>query len=92
MSEDKPVDVVLYCPKCSRQHIDAPESEEEYTRRLFESSWWECGGDKPPRWTNPPHKSHLCERCRHVWRPSDHPTNGVPRTASGKDDDTAPDF
>ena len=84
------IDVVLYCPKCSRQHIDAAETEEEYTGRLFESSWWESGGDKPVRWMNPPHKSHLCDRCGHIWRPSDHPTNGVARTVSGKDADNAP--
>lgn len=66
-----PVDMVLYCPKCGVQHIDAPD-------------------ERTPDWTNPPHKSHLCHGCGHIWRPSDTPTNGVARTASGKDADTAP--
>lgn len=28
-------------------------------------------------WDNPPHRSHLCERCGVVWRPADVYTNGV---------------
>jgi hypothetical protein len=28
-------------------------------------------------WANPPHKSHLCGGCGHVWRPADVPTTGV---------------
>lgn len=41
----------------------------------------ECGLqhiDEPgEHWTNPPHRSHLCHRCGHTWRPADVPTNGV---------------
>lgn len=36
--------------------------------------------DKPDPislWSNPPHRSHLCHSCAHVWRPADVPTNGV---------------
>lgn len=28
-------------------------------------------------WTNPPHCSHLCQKCGCIWRPADVPTNGV---------------
>ena len=28
-------------------------------------------------WLNPPHRSHLCHGCGHIWRPADVPTNGV---------------
>lgn len=28
-------------------------------------------------WDNPPHRSHECQFCGHVWRPSDIATNGV---------------
>jgi hypothetical protein len=28
-------------------------------------------------WDNPPHRSHECQYCGHVWRPSDTYTNGV---------------
>jgi hypothetical protein len=38
-------------------------------------------------WMNPPHKSHLCESCGCIWRPSDHATNGVRTIATtGKAD------
>lgn len=34
--------------------------------------------DEPsPGWDNPPHRSHLCCVCKHVWRPADVCTNGV---------------
>lgn len=55
---DAPVDMLLFCPNCDLQHIDAPD-------------------ERTPDWTNPPHKSHLCHGCGHIWRPSDRPTNGV---------------
>lgn len=74
---DAPIDMVLHCPACGLQHIDAPMTDAQYAERLHESSWWECGGDKPERWTNPPHRSHLCHGCGHTWRPADVPTNGV---------------
>lgn len=50
-----PIDMVLRCPACGTQHIDAPDHD----------------------WTNPPHRSHLCHKCGHIWRPADVPTNGV---------------
>lgn len=85
-----PIDMILHCPKCGMQHIDEPESESTYAGRLFESSWWELGGDKPERWMNPPHKSHLCRKeeggCGTVWRPADVPTNGVQAVSRGKAD------
>lgn len=28
-------------------------------------------------WANPPHRSHLCHGCGHIWRPCDRPTTGV---------------
>jgi hypothetical protein len=30
-------------------------------------------------WDNPPHRSHECQACGHVWRPADVATNGVDR-------------
>jgi len=66
-----PVDMVLYCPACGLQHIDAPDLCPE------------CPGGacmcvkQGEKWTNPPHRSHLCSRCGHIWRPADVPTNGV---------------
>ena len=65
----EPVDMLLYCPSCGTQHIDAAE-----------------GAD----WANPPHRSHLCHGCGHVWRPADVPTNGVAKIKTSGAKDSAP--
>lgn len=66
---NKPIDMVLHCPACGLQHIDASEYEHDLgmgnTARTADA------------WTNPPHRSHLCHGCGHIWRPADVPTNGV---------------
>lgn len=65
----QPINMVLHCPRCGVQHIDAPEPDKVR---------YEDGvAYNPPGWTNPPHRSHLCHDCGHVWRPADVPTNGV---------------
>lgn len=64
----EPIDMVLHCPKCGLQHIDEPEPE---LGPNFDGS-----GDAL-LWPNPPHRSHLCHGCGHIWRPADVPTNGV---------------
>lgn len=65
-AEREPIDMVLHCQKCGMQHIDAPEDAD-------------CDGEVVHSfgWSNPPHRSHLCHGCGHVWRPADVPTNGV---------------
>lgn len=65
-----PIDMVLHCPKCGVQHIDAPESDADYGKHLAHGGFDE-------QWSNPPHRSHLCHGCGHIWRPADVPTNGV---------------
>lgn len=76
----KPIDMVLHCPACGLQHIDAP---------------WKPGATLTndqitgvePVWDNPPHRSHLCAGCGHIWRPADVPTNGVQAVKTkGKND------
>ncbi len=67
-AEVEPIDMVLHCPACGLQHIDAPEPE------LGPSV---DGSGDMPIWSNPPHRSHLCHGCGHIWRPADVPTNGV---------------
>ena len=68
-----PIDMVLRCPVCGVRHVDAP-SDDAYD-------------GNPPTWTNPPHRSHLCHECGHVWRPADVPTNGVEAVKTkGKND------
>lgn len=59
--------MVLHCPGCHLQHIDWPEPAVEHDHGAVEF----------PAWDNPPHRSHLCHGCAHVWRPADVPTNGV---------------
>lgn len=68
-AQGAPIDMVLHCPACGMQHIDAPE-EEEYEDKSG-ALRMKCD------WTNPPHRSHLCHYCEWVWRPADVPTNGV---------------
>ena len=77
----KPIDMVLHCPKCGMQHIDAPEPS------MLAGDAAMHGGEWPDRWTNPPHRSHLCHGCGHIWRPADVPTNGVAAVKTkGKND------
>jgi hypothetical protein len=72
-----PIDVILYCPNCKEQHIDRPETDEQYKLRQNIAFLNDKRLISIERWTNPPHRSHKCEFCGIVWRPSDSLTNGV---------------
>lgn len=74
----QPIDMVLHCPKCGLQHIDAPDTnyDPHYEGHMI--------------WTNPPHRSHLCHGCRHIWRPADVHTNGVQTLKTKGKDDSPP--
>lgn len=63
----EPIDMVLHCPACGLQHIDRADTPEDG------ADW----NDPEITWNNPPHRSHLCHGCGHIWRPADVPTNGV---------------
>jgi hypothetical protein len=77
LSAGAAIDMVLHCPACGLQHIDAPEPSEHF----------EANGDRIMLWDNPPHRSHLCKGCGHIWRPADVPTNGVQAVRTqGKND------
>jgi hypothetical protein len=84
----RPIDMILHCPKCGKQHVDEVESV----------LVWTGGAVKEPSheevtWENPPHRSHLCHGCGHIWRPADVPTNGVAAIKTkGKADSAAPDL
>ena len=67
---EDPIPMVLFCPACGRQHVDAPNPAEG--------------------WDNPPHRSHKCGACAHVWRPADVPTAGVETIATVGQVDTVP--
>lgn len=75
-----PIDMVLHCPKCRAQHIDAPEETDP-------STWTP---ERYGHWTNPPHRSHLCAACGTIWRPADVPTNGVAAVKTRGKADTWP--
>ena len=81
----RPIDMVLHCPACWHQHIDAPEGP---SQRVGDSPEVATGmAILDGAWTNPPHRSHLCDRCGHIWRPADVPTNGVAAVKTkGKND------
>lgn len=72
-SEPQPIDMVLFCPACGKQHIDAPKPR----RALPLGDGYGTEVVIEAEWTNPPHRSHLCHGCGHIWRPADVPTNGV---------------
>ncbi|HDR9758766.1 hypothetical protein KDX16_33610 [Burkholderia vietnamiensis] len=57
----QPIPMLLFCPACGLQHVDAPEPAH----------------DGEEEWDNPPHRSHKCHACATVWRPADVPTVGV---------------
>lgn len=46
--------------------------------------------ERTPDWTNPPHRSHLCHGCGHIWRPADVATVGVREIATKGKADSAP--
>lgn len=57
IESDEPIPMLLWCPACHAQHIDAPEPESG--------------------WTNPPHRTHKCKACSHLWAPANLWTEGV---------------
>lgn len=76
-----PIPMILFCPRCGMQHVDVAEPHKLECNVMpplapgglrSASTICDCG-----RWTNPPHRSHLCAGCKHVWRPADVPTTGV---------------
>ena len=74
VQQAEPVDVVLFCPSCGKQHVDKPEGQFYPGHTANESV---AQNNAFGLWDNPPHRSHLCHVCGCVWRPADVPTNGV---------------
>lgn len=64
--EPAPVNMVLHCPRCGLQHIDAPEDTDSFRDLMFKHAG--VVEAHPMPWTNPPHKSHLCSRCKFIWQ------------------------
>lgn len=59
---DRPIPMILFCPNCGTQHIDAGA------------------------WENPPHRTHFCQGCGHLWRPAGVFTEGVEDIPLGTSD------
>lgn len=90
-----PIPMILFCPHCGVQHIDAPDDKPVKVEPDF------IGGthvgyslvDPVQYWTNPPHRSHLCKLvdggCGKVFRPCDVATEGVRsiETRGARDDE-----
>jgi hypothetical protein len=85
----QPIDMVLFCPACGLQHIDEPEFIPDPGGGDLGVAM-EVAARRAAAWTNPPHRSHLCHGCGHIWRPADVPTNGVARLDSYGRADSAP--
>lgn len=75
LAQQAPIDMVLHCPACGLQHIDEAARDLRDDYAVIEGIAELSPGYAP--WTNPPHRSHLCLGCKHIWRPADVPTNGV---------------
>jgi predicted RNA-binding Zn-ribbon protein involved in translation (DUF1610 family) len=91
-----PINMVLHCPNCGEQHIDAP-SPDIPGSVMRDGKWVDVPcvikANDPNAWTNPPHRSHLCDACGHIWRPADVATNGVAEiNTKGKKDSSHPEF
>ena len=79
-----PIPMILFCPMCGVQHIDAPE-----THHLdLELDRAGMDGGYSASWDNPPHRSHLCHACGCIWRPADVPTTGVAKIETRGNADT----
>lgn len=89
-AERPPIDIILHCPNCGMQHID---ERKQCTMGVGCTEASACYAnvhgcpEKCDAWDNPPHRSHLCHECGHIWRPADVCTNGVAHIETkGKND------
>lgn len=69
----KPIDMLLLCPACGMQHIDAVETGTTLSRSGLDT----LTETEVVTWSNPPQRTHMCHGCGHQWRPADVATNGV---------------
>lgn len=72
ISEPPPIPMVLYCPNCGAQHVDAAEPCPDEGCPHYGTPH-----GHPELWANPPHRAHLCHACGTIWRPADVATTGV---------------
>ncbi len=82
----KPIDMLLLCPACGMQHIDAVETGTTLSRSGLDT----LTETEVVTWSNPPHRSHMCHGCGHQWRPADVATNGVAELKTKGRNDSPP--
>ncbi len=86
MSLEAPIPILLFCPMCGTQHIDAEDATKSQDGLHIHN-----GILGVPHWANPPHRSHLCAQCGCIWRPADVATVGVASIETkGKADNFSP--
>lgn len=94
-----PVPMLIFCPRCSRQHIDEPDpskcgscghSDGAHAAGTATSRCqaFDCMCNKFEPWNNPEHRSHYCGNCGLKFRLCDRATEGVRfiETAGSADD------
>jgi predicted RNA-binding Zn-ribbon protein involved in translation (DUF1610 family) len=83
-----PISMILHCPECHTQHIDRVEPPRYHGREITREEWallkkgqgvnfvpdQSCLHDP---WDNPPHKTHLCQKCGFLFKPANVETTGV---------------
>jgi hypothetical protein len=93
LASGEPLPMVLYCPACGTQHIDAPKPCDMGVGCDTAGVCFAAAHGEPERcsgWENPPHRSHLCAGCGIVWRPADIATVGVAQIETQGNADTWP--
>lgn len=93
---EAPIDMLIFCPGCGKQHIDEAKPDVCEMCGKTESDHLRSGADSfacPSftAWLNPPHKSHRCGDCNLVFRVADVPTNGVAQIKTKGDNDSWPE-
>lgn len=74
-----PIPMILHCPACNTQHIDKAEPCSQCCNPDRDGCGLMDAGYRCIKWDNPPHRSHVCASCGHIWRPADVCTTGVER-------------
>lgn len=90
MNGTEPVALLLFCPRCEAQHVDASERDSHAWCKVCKSPPAAPCYEGCTVWQNPPHRSHKCHHCNYVWRPADVFTTGIEQLETrGANDDTA---
>jgi len=80
-----PINVIIHCPMCRYMHIDKadPNTCKNCGKKRIEHEPYliaNCNNEEATsfeEWTNPPHKTHRCLNCNHLFKVANVPTNGV---------------